>query len=651
MMTNPERYPHLLSPISLGPVTLRNRSMISAHGMGLADGANSVSERYHAYLAERARGGAALLGMESAPVAPGMDNRSLRIRLYEDEVIPGLERLARDVHDAGACLSITLWQGGHTESFTRGRYALSPSAIPNMAGEMPKVISKTEIKTLIGYYAAAAERCMRAGLDAVQVQTATNYLLGSFLNPALNHRNDEYGGSRDNRVRIVLEILDAIRERVGDRIAVGVRTSVAHGIGGAPEDYDEDESLAVMKILANSGLIDWVNIMKGSGWDSGQSIPPMDQPTMQLRHEGLTFRAALNVPLITSGNIRTPAEAESLLAEGAADVIAMARTWIAEPQWLNKVAAGDEASIRPCVSCNQGCVGMVWRGVPGTCSLNPRAGREIDLAPLSSGEGDTSVAVIGGGPAGMEVARLAALAGHQVTLYEATQELGGQLTLAAKGPTRQRWQEAIDWWQQALTDLNVSIRLGETVDPAAPPDADHVIWAIGAAPAQTAVLRLRPFLQAGLPGADGLVHGRSVMAGEHAVGGHVLVIDEEGGWPAVSLVEWLSEQPAVSAVSVITPERSLGEAGLAISFDLRALAARLTNSEIKVVSAARVARVRAHGVELEDGRQLGPFDQLLLSTGTAARTTPEDALQVGDCVAPRGLWSATNDAAWVVRSL
>ncbi len=650
-MSTPESYPNLLSPITMGPITLRNRAMISAHGMGLADGGNGVSPRYHAYLVERAAGGAALLGMESAPVAPGMDNRSLRIRLYEDAVIPGLERLARDVHEAGACISITLWQGGHTESFTRGRYALAPSPIPNMAGEMPKVISKAEIKTLIGYYAAAAERCLRAGLDAVQVQTATNYLLGSFLNPALNHRTDEYGGSRDNRVRIVLEILDAIRERVGDRIAVGVRTSVAHGIPGAPQDYDEQESLAVMKILADSDLIDWVNIMKGSGWDSGQSIPPMDQPTVQLRHEGLAFRAALRVPVITSGNIRSPAEAEDLLAEGGADVIAMARTWIAEPQWLNKVAAGDEARIRPCVSCNQGCVGMVWRGVPGTCSLNPRAGREIDLAPLSSGKRDTSVAVIGGGPAGMEAARLAALAGHPVTLYEATHALGGQLTLAAKGPTRQRWQDAIDWWQRSLADLNVTVRLGTQLDPATPPAADHVIWAIGAAPAQTAVLRLRPFMQDGLPGADGLVHGRSVMAGEHPVGGNVLVIDEEGGWPAVSLVEWLIEQPTVSAVSVVTPERSLGEAGLGVSFDLRALAARLSGSEIKVVSAARVARVRGQDVELEDGRQLGPFDQLLLSTGTAARATPEDALQVGDCVAPRGLWSATNDAAWVVRSL
>jgi 2,4-dienoyl-CoA reductase-like NADH-dependent reductase (Old Yellow Enzyme family) len=650
-MASPGSYTKLLSPITLGPLTLRNRSMVSAHGMGLADGTDGVSKRYHHYLWERAQGGAALLGMESAPVAPGIDNRSLRIKLYQDQVIPSLARTARSVHDAGARLSITLWQGGHTDSFTRGRYALSPSAIPNMAGEMPKVISKPEIRELVGYYAGAAERCVRAGLDAVQVQTSTNYLLGSFLNPALNHRQDEYGGSRENRMRIVLEILEAIRERVGTQIAVGVRTSVTHGIPGAPRDYDESESLAVMKILADTGLIDWVNIMKGSGWASGQSIPPMDAPTMQLRREGQMFREALSVPVITSGNIRTPEEAEVLLEEGAADVIAMARTWIADPQWLNKLAAGHKTHIRPCVSCNQGCVGMVWRGVPGTCSLNPRAGREIDLPHLKRRPRSTSVAVIGGGPAGMEAARLAALDGHAVTLYEAREMLGGQMALAARGPTRERWQDAVDWWQRSLDALGVRLELGQAANVSAPPTADHVIWAIGAAPAQTAVLRLRPYLVDGLPESQQLPHGRALMAQDIGVAGHALIIDEEGGWPTVSLAEWLVREPGVTSVTVVTTERSLGEAGLAVSFDLGSLAKRLATSDIEIVAGARVAKVDGKSVQLEDGRLLGPYDELVLSTGTAAREVPEGALQVGDCVAPRGIWAATNDAARVIRTL
>lgn len=617
--------------------------------MGLADGYNTVSPRLHRYLVQRAEGGAGLIGMESAPVTGAIQNRSLRIRLYEDQVIEGLAALAEDIHQAGAKLSITLWHGGHTESFMRGTYALSPSAIPNAAGEVPKVITTAEIESLVESYADAARRCAQAGLDAVEIQTATNYLLGSFLNPSLNHRSDQYGGSRENRVRIIISIIRAIREAVGSQLTVGIRTSVSHGIAGATEDYDESESLACMQLLAATGQIDWVHLMSGSGYSAGRSIPAMHEPRPQLGAVAQQFKATLSVPVITSGNIKTPDQAEALLERDHADVVAMARSWIADPDWGRKALAGQHPQIRPCVSCNQGCVGFVWRGIPGTCVLNPRAGREIDLPAITKRIGNPPLTVVGGGPGGMEAARLAAQAGYRVTLFEQHSQLGGDLRLAAMGPTRHRWLSAIDWWTRSLEDLGVDVRLNSSFPNHAAADDHPHIWATGSVPGQTAVLRLRPYLREGIPGAVGLTHGRELMASATPVQGKVLVVDEEGGWPAVSLTEWL--QAAGASVTVVTTERTLGEAQLGMTFDLQPTVARLADLGVRTITGQHVLRFTDRSALLSDQRELGPFDHFILSTGTVAAETPGDALSVGDCVAPRGIWAATSDAARIVRQL
>lgn len=663
VLSNPERLRHALvgtvlnsaafpllgQSLQLGPVTLPNRLMMSAHGMGLADGHDTVSPRLHQYLVTRAEGGAGLIGMESAPVTGEIQNRSLRIRLYEDQVVEGLAALAQDVHGAGARLSITLWHGGHTESFMRGTYALSPSAIPNAAGEVPKVITAGEIDALIESYADAARRCAQAGLDAVEIQTATNYLLGSFLNPSLNHRTDKYGGSRENRVRIVVAIIAAIREAVGSQLAVGIRTSVSHGIPGAPEDYDEVESLACMRMLAQAGQIDWVHLMSGSGYSAGRSIPAMHEPRPQLDAVARRFKQVLPVPVINSGNVKSPDQAEALLESDAADVVAMARSWIADPQWGRKALGGRQQHIRPCISCNQGCVGFVWRGIPGTCVLNPRAGREIDLPAVPKRSDKKPLTVVGGGPGGMEAARLAAQAGYQVTLFERHGELGGDLRLAAMGPTRHRWRSAVEWWSQSLVDLGVDVRLNSPYRQSDQPDDQLTLWATGAAPGQTGVLRLRPFLRNGIPGSSGLTHGRDLMASGEPAGGTVLIADEEGGWPAVSLAEWLLTSGA--AVTVVTTERSFGEAQLSVTFDLKPATTRLGELGARIVTERHVKRFTDQSAILSDGQELGPFDHMILSTGTVAEITSSNKLYVGDCVAPRGVWAATSDAARIIRRL
>ncbi len=657
-----EHYPRLRSPLRLGPIKLPYRAFMSAHGMGLGGTGPGISERYHEYLLARARGGAALLGIESAPVHHTTYSRSLVIRLDQDGCIPSLARLADAAHEAGAKVAITLWHGGHKDGALRGAYSVAPSAVPGMDGTVPHVLSSAEIEEIVRAYGAAAARCRAAGLDVLEVQTATDYLLGSFLSPALNHRDDVYGGSRERRLRIVREVLEAVRRAAGDKLAVGVRCSARHDIPGASEDYTLDESLAVMSQLDRDGLVDFVSVMSGSGWAEGVSIPALHHPRAMLTDEGRAFKAVLRVPVTLAGRIRTAAEAEELIAGGAADAVAMARSWIADPDWGRKLLAGQEQRIRPCMSCNQGCVGMVFRGVPGSCVLNPRAGREYEVAdpevrpqsPRLSAKGQPlRVLVIGGGPAGLESARLTAVNGFAVELHEAGAELGGQWRLAGLTPGRHELLLSLAWWRSELQRLGVQVYLNSRIDVDRPPAADRVIHAVGALPSQTAVLRLRPHLRAGIAGAQDLPHSRDYLSGRVSVRGRVALIDEEHGWPSLSAVAQLLDDPAVTELTVVTTETNFGTAAVGPTFEAGALAAILARAGDRLIihTSKTVQAIDKNKLLFSHGAPLPGFDAVLLATGTAAQRIPYGAHAAGDCLAPRGIWSATRDAERVVARL
>ncbi len=645
------RYRHLLSPLKLGPMTLPHRAIMSAHSMALGDGSGKVSRRYHRYLVDRAKGGAALVGTESAPIHESSRNGVLDIRLFDDAVIPSLARLADQVHKHGAKLSITLWHGGHNVGYFDGTPAVAASQIPSLSRETPRVLSRADIREIVTAYGTAAVRCLRAGLDAVEVQTATGYLVGSFLSPALNHRDDEYGGNAANRVRIVTEILETIRDAVGNQIAVGVRTSTSHHLPHAPIDYTIEDSIEAMQRVSQGGLTDWVSLISGSRWAGQETVPTMDMKRPQLAEEGARFKAAISAPIIIAGRIRTASEAEKIIADGSADAVAMARTWIAEPEWMKKVLAGRESEIRPCMSCSQACAGFAFRNIPGSCVINPVAGREIDFPAIRRAPKGKTVAVVGGGPAGLEAARQCGLRGYSVHLYEAGAELGGQMLLAARAPHRSEMLPAIAWWNRELERLGVHVHLGRTVNHADDLAADHVLWATGSTASQTAVLRLRPFLVQGIPGSQGLLHGRAIMSGAGRAAGAVGVIDEEGGWAAVSLAETLAATAGVDRVTVVTTELRFGESQLEFTREITAITERLGRAGIRVEAGAVVEAVEGSHLSLRGRQRLGPFDQIILSTGSASNPVPQGGSAVGDCLAPRGFWAATTDAVRVARTL
>lgn len=653
-MTARSRYRRLLSPITLGPVTLRNRAVVSGHSMNHGEvGHPGISPRSHAYLVARAQGGAAMVGIESAPVHITSRQPASQVELFLDECLPTLTGLAHAVHEAGAKLSVILWHGGHNITHRNGLHALGPSPLPGpRTREIARAMTAADIREIVAAYASAARRAVQAGVDVLEVQTATNYLLGAFLSPTLNRRTDSYGGSLENRARIVCEILEAVRAEAGSRAAVGVRTSIAHFIPGDPRDYDADDSLAAMQHLSRRGLLDYVSLMTGSHWSFAEALPVMTKPRPHIADQAAVFRRNLDIPITVAGRIRLPAEAEAILAQGQADIVAMARTWIAEPDWIRKIETDQEDRIRPCMTCNQACLGFMARGLPGTCVINPAAGRELELPPPQAATRPKRIAVIGGGPAGLEFARVAAERGHTVTLYESTAQLGGQMRWAAEAPHRAEMLPALAWWEQELQRLQVRVVRNRTIRAGERLDADEVVWATGSVGAQTAVWRLRPYLaMAPLPGTEALPHGRDIFAGTAMARGKVLILDEESGWAAVSLAERLAAQADVSAVTVVTSDANLGLAELAITYEDADVLQRVKRAGIAVQTGRTVDRVDGGMVVLTGGERLGPFDSIVLSTGALPRDVPEDARAIGDCVAPRTIWAATTDAARLARTI
>lgn len=672
-----DQLPRLFSPLRIGTTTVPNRILQTSHAKSFEDfvrgdgpeGSFALpSERSARYHAERAKGGAGLIIMEYHMVHPtSTGGIPYLAHAYRKEIIPRYRMVAEMVHSQGTGTKI-FGQICHVGMHTAGdqidvlHEVWAPSAVPGLSRDgIPKVMEKQDIREVIQAFALSAEHVREGGLDGVEIHAAHSYLLGQFLSPISNKRTDEYGGSLENRCRLTVEVIDAVRAAVGADLPMGIRISADEFASGG---LTGQESVEIARIFAATGKLDWIDVSAGAYWSMAPIIvAPMAFPPGFIVHLAAAIKQAVELPVFCVGRITDPLQAEKILEENQADVVGMTRALIADPELPIKAREGRLDDIRHCTGCMY-CVGRLYVNQPLACIHNPAAGREnwLGMGTLKRTESPKQVTVIGGGPAGLKAAEVAASRGHRVTLFERSSELGGQVRLAARAPTRADIEEVVRHLIVQCGRLGVELKTGVAVsaDDVAAGGADAVVIATGCRPKRTffAPLRLE---EIEVPGADGpnVLTAGDVMDGAET-GSHVVVIDQDGHWRAAGTAEFLADHG--KQVTVMTPFPTVGNQ--VTPFDLMLLIPRFIQKRIRVLANHEVLAVDGDSVHVRhlytrQEERLDGTDTVVWITGREANDELYLALQdrvpelyrVGDCLAPRTIEYAIWDGEMVGRKL
>lgn len=458
---------HLAQPLVLGGITLRNRIVSAPMERNLCEIDGRITDRYIAYLEARAAGGAALVQTEASYVRADGKGRLRQMGVHADSTIPGLAELARRIHHYGAFLGIELNHGGRTsQARVSGFRPVAPSPIPCevAGGDVPVELDDEDIHDVIDSFGAAAERCAHAGVDVITIHAAHGYLIHQFLSSRTNLRKDRWSDS----TRFLDAVIEAVRSNARS-MSVGLRISA---LEGPSNGLDPDKTFALIR-QARLDLVDFIDVSAGSYEGGEWIVQPGEWPQGLLRHQAARFRG-LGKPTGVAGRINSIQAAEEILAGGEADFISMARALHADPQWPAKVMAGIEP--RPCIACNL-CIDQLGTGEPIPCSVNPTVGRETLFATPTFGKANEPpvaatgrksdarrVTIVGGGPAGLEVARSLAEHGWCVALFERRHQLGGQLALASSLHEYPEYGRILDWYTTELGRLHVDVFLGVDID-------------------------------------------------------------------------------------------------------------------------------------------------------------------------------------------
>jgi 2,4-dienoyl-CoA reductase-like NADH-dependent reductase (Old Yellow Enzyme family)/thioredoxin reductase len=542
----------VFEPIQIRGVQIPNRIVRTAHltklGMGV------VSDDLIQYHAARARGGVGLSILEATAVHP---SSVLGLIGYDDSVIPMYQQLMDTVRPLGMRVFQQLWHGGHVYPPPGGQPMRGASALPGPVVGLPAVpIGTEEIGDFVAAYAAAARRCAEGGIDGLEVAASHGYLMHQFLSSLTNTREDRYGGSLDNRMRFLVEVLTAVRETAGPDMPVGVRM----GAGQIAGDLDEPTVAEVARRLVGLGLIDFLNASMGDYYAMHWMMGGMDRPAgYMLPSSGQVTRSVTGIPRIVTGRFRTLEEAEQALRSGECDLVSMVRAHIADPDLVRKTRDGRAAEVRPCIGCNQGCIART-SGVDLRlgCTVNPAIGREKEYGDdvIGTTASPRRVVVIGGGPAGLEAARVARLRGHTVVLYEGSDRLGGALNVARRAPRTQGLDDIADWYRAEMKRLGVECHLSALMDAddIVALDPDVVIVATGADPTMDGRLIAAPGQV--VDGIDSPTVRSSVellTQPAPAAGSHALLVDDVGQYEAVSAAEYLLEHGVHVTVATRLP--------------------------------------------------------------------------------------------------
>ena len=460
-------YKRLFEKGRIGNLTLRNRGVMSPMATDFADHDGTVSMKLLRYYQERARGGIGLIineytGVDHVDSVPSPHN----LRASADWHIAGLESLVDAVHAYGALIFAQIHHGGSTSKpALSGRQSLSASDVPAAPGApAPRAMTIEEIKAVQKKFTDAAVRCKKAGYDGVELHGAHSYLIGQFSSPYYNKRTDEYGGSFENRMRFTGEIIDGIRAALGRGFPLSVRISGDEMTPGVPGTLTLEDGLRIGKYLEEKG-IDVLNVSNGSALNGNANCDPYSYAPGWKKHVAKAFKQALKIPIIATNTIKDPAFAESLLEEGVCDFVGLGRSQFADPDFMKKAKEGREDEIRQCIGCMVCRERLLAKGQTAVCAVNPRMGREYLYPDYPRNGSGRKVCVAGGGPGGMEAARVLAERGFSVTLIEKRPELGGVLHLADKPPHKELITRLIRTMKRELEVLGVNVVCGTEATP------------------------------------------------------------------------------------------------------------------------------------------------------------------------------------------
>lgn len=544
-------YAALFKPFQLKSLTLRNRIYSTSHAPAFAeDGA--PKERYQLYHLEKARGGVGLTMFGgSSSVSLDSPLTFSQISVATDDIIPYLQQFSDRIHAEGAKIMVQISHMGMRAHWDLDPWLplINPSTSREpMHRSWSKAMEDFDFERVRDDYAAAARRAMLGGLDGLEIAANAHHLFDSFLTPLLNRRTDRYGGSTEARLRFPLEILGAAREAVGPDFVLGVRLTGDDLVKGG---LDAHEALDVAVALSESGLIDFLNVFQGNG-DYGshlrEMIPDMDFDSAPFLYLASAIKAQVNIPIFHATGIRDLATASRAVEGGHVDLVGMTRAQIADPHMIAKVLAGREDDVRQCIGANY-CIDRVSFGKPMACVQNASTGREGTLphrTPKSARK--RRVTIVGGGPAGLEAARSAREAGHEVMLFEASDKLGGQLNMTTAVGWRSNMGGILRWLEGQVRKLGVDVKTGiradvETVKASV---ADVVLIATGGKPAAL-----------NIDGAQHIHSSWDILSGKVLPGANMLVFDETGQHQAMNLADFASERG--SLVEVVTPDQMIGE--------------------------------------------------------------------------------------------
>jgi mycofactocin system FadH/OYE family oxidoreductase 2 len=638
---------HLFAPLTLGDWTVPNRIAFAAHTTNLT--VNGVpSQRQAQYYARRAEGGAGLIVVEEASVHPS-DRPYQRVpRGYDPAICDGYALIADAVHEHGAVALAQLNHSGMQGTGHIQKRALwAPSAIPNPATiEMPMVMEEEHIAAVVAGFALAARHAVMGGLAGVEINAGQYSLLRQFLSPLTNQREDRYGGDLEGRLRLSREVIAAVRSALDNGPIVGLRLSAdefAPWAGITPDQAPE-----IARALTESGDVDYVSVTVGSIYTTHMTRAGMHTEQGYALDPARKVREVVAVPVYGSGSLVSAEMAAEAIANGAIDGAEMTRALIADPDLPRKVRSGQADRVRPCIRCNQDCYVRIATNPIVSCIHNPAAGHESDAPSHVAVAQPRRVIVVGGGPAGMNAARVAALRGHEVTLFEREARLGGTPLLIATAPQREAVGQVSDWLRTELATLAVAVRCNTvaTADAIAAAQPDAVIVATGA--------RMRMPEKLSGTNAVPVMGAREILSGAWPEMGQIVIVDIHGGYPAIDTAQTLAV--AGYPVTIVTEDvfvsSQLGASGEFNPWYQRAAALGISLRPLTTFVAAESDRVIVR-------HRFGTQEEEIAGVTAVVwvdHDLPDDALfyelaarlpevsRIGDCLAPRRILHAIMEA-------